>query len=158
MPPPTPPIPITQPPPPIEDVYEAGEVNRAFKNALIVGVPLAVVGIVVALISALSLSNIQAYAVLGMGISVVLTAAAFVVGMYSWFRSLRVIEREFNRLERRITGLQQARQAPTYPMPQRPPVQQPQQAIPLNPPFIPMQGPPSRQEVGGQEAERAEQP
>lgn len=137
-----PPIQQIQPQPPQEEPFlPSGSVHRAFRHALVIGVPLAVGGIVAALIAAFALS-IPTYAYLAMGASITLLSVAFMVTSYSWFRSLRIIEGELGRLSQRImaTTSQQARPIASMPMQQPLPARVMPQPLPMPtaPPAPPM--------------------
>jgi len=138
--------PIIQPPPmvrPEEQLSVSGDVHRAFRYAMIVGVPLAIGGVVVALLASLALS-IPAYVYLVMGVSIVLLSLALIITSYSWFRSLRVIENEMNKLSQRIATLQQVR-PPVQTQPRMPAPSPMQQRYVMPPPMPPYMPPPQQQ-------------
>ncbi|ABW00964.1 hypothetical protein [Caldivirga maquilingensis] len=132
-----------QPPPqqfirPEEQLSVSGDVHRAFRYAMVVGVPLAVGGIVIALLASLAIS-IPAYVYLIMGVSVVLLSIALIITNYSWFRSLRILESEIGKINQRLSNLQQARAPPMQTQPMMPLPQQMQQRYvmpPLPPPYM----------------------
>jgi type IV secretory pathway VirB3-like protein len=135
-----------QPPPqqfirPEEPLSVSGDVHRAFRYAMIIGVPLAIGGIVVALLASLAIS-IPAYVYLVMGVSVVLLSIALIITSYSWFRSLRILEGEIGKINQRLSNLQQTRAPPmqTQPMIPLPPQMQQRYAMPpLPPPYMQQQ-------------------
>jgi hypothetical protein len=110
---------------------------------MIVGVPLAIGGVVVALLASLALS-IPAYVYLVMGVSIVLLSLALIITSYSWFRSLRVIENEMNRLNQRVVALQQVR-PPVQTQPRIPSPLPTQQRYVTPPPMPPYMPPPQQQ-------------
>ncbi|WP_291767013.1 hypothetical protein [Caldivirga sp. UBA161] len=135
-----------QPPPqqfirPEEQLSVSGDVHSAFKYAMIIGVPLAIGGIVVALLASLAIS-IPAYVYLIMGVSVVLLSIALIITSYSWFRSLRILEGEIGKINQRLSNMQQVRVPPMQTQPMMPLPQQMQQRYvmpPLPPPYMQQQ-------------------
>lgn len=123
-----PPTPPAQPPLPTvrqeEPMLVSGDVHRAFKYAMIVGVPLAIGGIATALLATLALS-IPVYIYFVMGISVTLLSLSVIIMGYSWFRSLRIVEGEINRINQRLASMQQIRQLQTQPRMMPSPLTQP---------------------------------
>lgn len=104
---------------------------------MVVGVPLAVGGIVVALLASLAIS-IPAYVYLIMGVSVVLLSIALIITNYSWFRSLKILEGEIGKMNQRLLNLQQIRVPPIQTQPMIPPPQMQQRYAmpPLPPPYM----------------------